>query len=646
MADANFWRNIRLLLLLGFCGILDPQPAQAATVRLPITLDYPLLQSLIIRQAYSDPGATARVWDLDDGCNQIILSHPRITHDNGFVRFQTQVTLMAGTPVGGYCVAPLSWEGDVVLWQQPEVDANWQLRFRPVNSTLLDLEGHPATLANLLWGLIKSHVHSYLSAITVDLAPPVEDLKSFLLPLFGGGHQAEARRMLDSMAPSAARIDTAALLVDILAQVPDPEPEPSSTNNENLLPPGELAQVMALWETWDAVLVHMVMELFGEPLNLDEQQTLLDTLLAVRYEFSAELAAGKLSNAFVRGQFIQAWQQIKPVFRNHLSDDPAKSVLGYLGFFTAADALSTLDQVGPTMGIEISRDGFLRLARLISDQPLTHLEYPGALNPRLREILGLDKSVVPPSLDAEPEPSPLPPEENDSPDSRRHPLKRDHFWAVLNFSGLAWAGEDSAAKVSVRSLGRWTAKSGAGEAFVKRVARVLDHAARQTGQKKNFPRNQSKWFRTMVPATAWQESCFRQFHVQQGKIIYLLSYNGTSVGLMQINERVWSGIYDRHRLRWDIHYNAAAGCEILALYLQRYILKQDTDSAGTSKPNGRYLAGWLYALYNGGPRQLKRYPQRHAQGKLYQSDRLLLTKYDQVTGGGDWINRVACLPPG
>ncbi|MGB5985917.1 MAG: hypothetical protein WBG37_11475, partial [Desulfobacterales bacterium] len=589
---------------------------------------------------------------LADGCNRIVLSHPRIGHDRNLVRFQTRISLSAGTPVGGYCVAPLSWEGELVLWQQPQVDTDWQLRFTPADSMLLDLEGQPAPLAGWVWDLVKTHVHSYLGGIRINLAPPVKELKAFLLPLFDAGHQNEARLFLESMRPDAVKIDNRALKVDILTQTPDPPASdptpPDQSPSADVAPPSpdDLARVMVLWETWDAVLVHMVMALFGEPLTLDDQQILLDTLLAARYEFSDRLAAKTLTTQFVRSQFIQAWQQINPVFRRHLGDDPAKSVLGYLAFFTAADALAALDQVGPNLGIEISRDGFLRLARLISDQPLTQLENPGTLNPRLREILGLGPPVEAPPEEAEPRPATPPPVEAGQPQSRRQPLKRDYYWALWKVGGRAWAAEGSAANANVRSLHPWTAEKGAGETFVKRVVQVLERAARQNGQKKNFPRNRRKWFEAMVLATAWQESCFRQFQVQQGKIVYLLSYNNTSVGLMQINERVWSGIYDRHKLRWDIHYNAAAGSEILALYLQRYILKQDAGALGTSKKAQRHLAGWLYALYNGGPRQLKRYPQRRAAGELYQSDQLLLDKYDQVIGQRRWISQVDCLPPG
>ena len=57
----------------------------------------------------------------------------------------------------------------------------------------------------------------------------------------------------------------------------------------------------------------------------------------------------------------------------------------------------------------------------------------------------------------------------------------------------------------------------------------------------------------------WAWRLPQQFVVKKKKIAYLRSYNGSSIGVMQINERVWRGMYDLHRLRWNIWYNAWAG---------------------------------------------------------------------------------------
>src|SRR5205823_5226156 len=118
----------------------------------------------------------------------------------------------------------------------------------------------------------------------------------------------------------------------------------------------------------------------------------------------------------------------------------------------------------------------------------------------------------------------------------------------------------------------------------------------------------------LVPAVAWQESCWRQFVEQDGKVTYLLSRSG-DVGIMQVNRRVWRGFFDLARLEWDVAYNAGAGAEILAHLLARY---------GAREANGRLenAARATYAAYNGGPDAYRRYRLARVPPALPARDRL------------------------
>ena len=132
------------------------------------------------------------------------------------------------------------------------------------------------------------------------------------------------------------------------------------------------------------------------------------------------------------------------------------------------------------------------------------------------------------------------------------------------------------------------------------------------------------FFHRLVLATAWQESCWRQFITRDGKLRYLVSYNGTSVGLMQVNERVWRGIYRAESLRWNISYNVKAGSEILHLYLRTFALKEIKPANPGDLDT---IARVTYAMYNGGPGQLKQYLKRNSTNTLYRSDQLFWEKY-------------------
>ncbi len=96
---------------------------------------------------------------------------------------------------------------------------------------------------------------------------------------------------------------------------------------------------------------------------------------------------------------------------------------------------------------------------------------------------------------------------------------------------------------------------------------------------------------------------------------------------MQINERVWRGIYRVESLRWNISYNVKAGCEILNLYLRDFALKEIKPA----KPSDLdAIAHVTYAMYNGGPDELKHYFKRSSAKKFYRSDRLFREKYTAV----------------
>jgi hypothetical protein len=170
------------------------------------------------------------------------------------------------------------------------------------------------------------------------------------------------------------------------------------------------------------------------------------------------------------------------------------------------------------------------------------------------------------------------------------------------------------------------------------IKTMLKDAVVETLKKNTIPDIYHRLFLQAVSATGWQESCFRQFLEKKGKITYLLSYNNSSVGMMQVNERVWRGLYDLKHLRWNIRYNALAGCEILEQYFTRYALSNkqasqlDTDT----------LASALYAMYNSGPGDFQKFLQRSASGKRLFTDNLFQEKYSWIKKD-EWNHITKCL---
>jgi hypothetical protein len=174
------------------------------------------------------------------------------------------------------------------------------------------------------------------------------------------------------------------------------------------------------------------------------------------------------------------------------------------------------------------------------------------------------------------------------------------------------------------------------------VRTVLNDSSAKAFGKTKLQKEHQEFFSLLVLATAWQESCFRQFTLKGGRVTYLRSWNGTSVGIMQVNERVWRGIYDEKHLQWDIFYNSAAGCEILGLYLQKYALPKIEELSSENRPDPQTLARIVYAMYYGGPDQFQKIRSRLGRGRPNVMDKLFFEKYQWVHGK-QWEKIDLCL---
>ena len=137
-------------------------------------------------------------------------------------------------------------------------------------------------------------------------------------------------------------------------------------------------------------------------------------------------------------------------------------------------------------------------------------------------------------------------------------------------------------------------------AYEARVGGLLGKTATSETRAKLAPSHE-RVYRHLVPTTALIESCWRQYVVRGGKVSYLRS-QAASVGIMQINQRVWRGFYDMERVRWDTAYNIRAGAQILLRYLKDYAVP---FAERTGDPE--HVARAAYAVYNGGPRAVGRF---------------------------------------
>ncbi len=628
----QWWPGV--LLLAGL--ILFPAVGFATkTVLLPLKVRYELLEVLVRQSMFTEPGGAMVLEDPTDPCRSIRISGPRFSATDDRLRFEVRIDAAVGTRIGGSCLTPVQWSGYLALLQKPLLDPrNWRLSFQTEDVELYDDSHRLLKTGGVVGEAVKAQVLAGLDGMAVDLAPPVDELKAFLLPLFPRPVRQDTLRMLQSMRPGPLRVTPAAIEMDVLVDVTEVYEAEKDMASEPVSKQ-DLEGLIDNWQAWDAFLVSLLNSLPAAQLTDTDRRILLDALLDIRYSFIRELDQGTLERGFVRRQFIETWNRIAPVFLAHLSGGATGTGAGYLAFFTASDALTILDRIGPTMGLEISRNGLVRMARYMRLQNADNLTYDPAVDPQLRRVLGMG----PLADGAEPENSTC----GTNPSGRLDTgTSRNLLGALL--LPAAWAGEKTR-RPSMAEIRRWLVTPDNVNSLVPKVRRLLEKAVAGTRRRSKATVLPSGFFRRTVLATAWQESCYRQFVVKNRKLTYLQSYNRSSVGLMQINERVWRGIYDLHRLRWDISYNARAGCDILNLYLERYALRKYGRSLSQRKVRQDFLSGLLYALYNGGPSELKKFPGRLRSGKLHRSDRLFREKLNWVRAAA-WENIRRCLGGG
>ncbi|MDR3088845.1 MAG: transglycosylase SLT domain-containing protein [Desulfobulbaceae bacterium] len=709
----------RLVLSVLFILVLAT-PGFAATISLPLTVDYPLLTALYRRTFFTAGAENLALADQRDGCNYLYLSEPRFSAHGDLLRLDLRVAARVGASMGDHCLASAQWRGQICLLLRPQLDGkNFILTFTVADSALLTPDGRPDRMAGILWNFVSPLIFRHAGKISFDFAPPTRELQGFLPTLFPWQSREQSRDMINSLVGQSVAVKETGLTISLRLEAPlGRAPRRGDAPSD-----AELARAARLWEQWDSLLVRLLAVFNRRFLTEEDRDSLSEILLDTRYAFVAALDDRHVGEDFVRRQFLSAWQQIAPIFRRRLDERPEENPWGYLSFLTAADALRVFDALGPALGLEISEQGLARLAQMLGERKL---HYSGDVQPFLRDLLTLpeaqpqaaspapeisvppddnfiegdlppdaetpsddqaqpeeqampkgDDSVAPSQAlpEAEPETSPeaepeippaapprqdapsspdVAPPSNDSPDDKAHPGNQKQpeeqtapadgqsgWWPVSRrvFSSLSdalcpiAAAADAPAPWWDEDVIAWKTPPDNAAAYLEKMLSILTATA-----------NKQRAFAALsnpaelLVAMAWQESCFRQFIPKSdGRMTFVLSSNRSSVGLMQVNERVWRGLYDQERLRWDMPYNAAAGAEIAALYLRQYALKKKARLTGDDM-----LAAAVYAMYNGGPGQLDKFIRRAQNGDLYKSDRLFFEKL-RWSKTGAWNKAGACL---
>ena len=386
---------------------------------------------------------------------------------------------------------------------------------------------------------------------------------------------------------------------------------------------------------WDAFVTRLLCILHPASLKGQERDALLDLLLRERHACLPCLAGQSMrADLSLAHRFARIWSALEPIILRHLEALPRDKIPRLAALSVLADCLVSLEHwegASPRWDMETLQE----VAGWIDPQGRP-LQCAFGCDRKLQQTLGV-------------EPLPLG-KGNMSPDAGgsgppSKALSQPRGCDISTLSPFAPSAAHAAERplpVDTSIIRKWLLEEQDLESYLGKARSLLIQCAAGAWTKGEIPFLDKGSFTQIVQATAWQESCFRQYDKEGEEIRFIRSYNRTSVGIMQVNEYVWRGIFDRQLLRWNIRYNAAAGAEIVHLYLMRYALQRLQAIQPLSRWSFEAIAGALYAMYVGGPNAFAPYIERWRTGRYRLTDRLFQEKLAWVLKG-KWQNIGKCL---
>ena len=577
--------------------IVKPIAVRAETIAIPVLLDFQQLQLLMMRDKFKGPNDTAQYLLDEDGCTSITFSEPHLSAEGELLRVDAKTLATIGVPTSGACKVITRWTGRTVVTGKPALISDQPLsaEFRVQAARLYDQEGRLLT-DNVVLQAVKEKLHLLLSRYRLDLKPETDRLKT-LLPYFLPHYPLDRlTEMIDSLRIGHLLIRPNGLDVELrinVETVAEAGPEPTLREHE-------MQQLEQRCRNWDAFLTFVIKEAATATRSEELRAALLEILLDARYQIKSILAEPQQSETDpVKQLFIRSWERLMPVMREISVHSTEQNLLPFLSFITAADALKALDRLGPAAGLDISTDGLRRLARLLNDDPsVDPLKYLDETDPVLQQLFDFETSgeII----------------QQKKPQGFNFQLIRPVYAANPG-----------------NRLNRWVPTAAELKSYLLEIRKLLLKEADARIRSSPIAQKYARIYRKLILTAAWQESCWRQYIVQNRKVVPLISASG-DIGLLQINEKIWRGFYSPSKLRWDITYNARAGSEILFKFMVDYALKQQEHKHGGGLSN---LARATYSAYNGGPSQVSRYRKNDVPAAHKKIDTAFWEKYQQVDQG-------------
>jgi hypothetical protein len=616
-----------------------PLQVYARTLEIPMLLEQGFMQRLLVEQVYTEPDGEARVWDDGKNCNSLTLSAPVLGIEEGRVRTRTAAKARVGTALTGICIPLIDWDGYIEVFQRPSLsDTPGMVEFTVVDSRIYKLDGESRGIFGVLWDWIKDYVHPRFNRLRLNLAPILNDLGRLLELVFP-----HVNRVLNPLPETVSFANIAVsddhIQIDIRFAIPEQEVTPFPLVTETGLTGVELARWELMWQQWDAFLTTIIKQAGLET----DRNELVSDLFAVMLDARQDIIEIILPSDIdipdpVPELFVKTWEQLAPVIHQIGNTLPTRSVINYLGFITAADALIAIQAAEVDNGFELNAAVLRHLVRMFAPaynkDPLL---YDTKIDPEIRALFGFSPGLPPPQIDYLPfefediEPRDINPGENEPEHIDLSWLSELHYMSVPGAFLLPFmTATKNPYEVLVSNLNGWVPTIRELNKYLPQMQLLLDYIVHFTLKEKKLDASYKDLYRPLVLSTAWQESCWRQHIKRKGEITPILSHAG-AVGIMQVNQHVWRGFYDPQNLQNNVGYNAHAGSEIVYHYLVDYaIARREHEQADGTIEN---LARATYAMYNGGPRHISRYRREDTPASLRKIDAAFWNKFQTIQSG-------------
>lgn len=388
---------------------------------------------------------------------------------------------------------------------------------------------------------------------------------------------------------------------------------------KKLMQPSRPATREEAAQLWDGFLTNVSKRAAGETADADLRGGFFAALVEGRFDVVSMLSSVGGDKADpLRQLFLSSWPRLAPLLEQLAKSLPGETANRYRSLLDAGNALREVGKIGGALAGELSALGLTpetlrKLASLVGARD--PLAYDTVVDPELRDVFGFGAPLAAP---------------------RANPLVAWHAPSPLDWLVPAAQAAEPAAGSDIESLAKrlnaWVPTRADVREYLPIMRALLQQTAAQTLAAKPLEPEFHTLYGDLVLATAWQESCWRQFvRTRKGGLVTIRSGTG-SVGLMQINQKVWRGFYDLGGLNRDVAYNGAAGAEILRHYLRDYAIKRGEHTVTGQIDN---LARSSYAIYNGGPGHIRRYREPGTRAGLAAIDAAFWSKYQAVKAGDE-----------